>query len=73
MAEDEAKRVGEIVGRAIARDVLAEPDWPREWCGLNGEDGDQITEAGILPDTPEWYVAIEAARKAYETALREDE
>lgn len=58
--------IGQRIGRAMARDTLAD-DLPREWAGLSPEDGDQLTAAGIEPDTPEWS---EAERAAYLAAIR---
>lgn len=63
-----ATDIGERVGRAIARDVLAD-DMPREWTGIDPQDGDKITRAGVRPGTPEWAEAEEAARVAYIATL----
>ena len=50
--------VGTRIGRAIARDVIAE-DMPREWTGLDPQDADQIPEGMDAG-------AVEAvARRAY--------
>jgi len=65
-----AREVGQRVGRAMAADVLRE-DMPREWTGIDAQDGDQFTAAGIAVDTPEWEEALDAARVAYLAALAE--
>lgn len=67
-----ATSVGRRVGLAIYHDVIAEPDMSREWTGLSAEDGDQLTLAGLLPDTPEWDEAERMARETYEAAIREE-
>jgi hypothetical protein len=59
-----AIEVGHRIGRAIARDVLAE-DMPREWTGLDAQDADEATAAGLVPDTEEWAAMVEAAEAAY--------
>lgn len=56
--------VGTRVGRAIARSVIAE-DLPRGWTGIDPQDGDQFTAAGIEPGTPEWAAAEAAAEAEY--------
>lgn len=61
--------LGTQIGRAIARDVLAE-DMPRAWTGLDAQDGDRLIAAGIQPDTDAWAVAEQAAREAYLAQLR---
>ena len=63
-----AQEIGTKVGRAIARDVLAE-DMPREWTGLDAQDGDQLTAAGIEPGSECWAIAEQAAKTAYRDAL----
>lgn len=65
-----AKSIGEKIGRAMARDVLAE-DMPREWTGLDAQDGDVATGAGLRPGTDEWEEMEQAARRAYKVALAE--
>jgi hypothetical protein len=65
-----AKRVGESVGEAIARDVLQGRDLSRAWTGLDPQDGDRLTAAGILPGTPEWDEAEAAAEQAYLRLVR---
>ena len=60
-----ADTIGTRVGQAIAREVLADPELPREWTGLDGQDGDILTAAGLTPDTPDWDLAVRAARQAY--------
>ena len=53
---EQAVEAGRAVGRAIARDVIAE-DMPREWTGLDAQDGDQLTSAGIDPGTTAYAVS----------------
>lgn len=65
-----ATEVGTKIGRAIARDVLAD-DMPREWTGIDPQDGDIATEAGINPDTAEWNEMESSAEKAYLAMLAE--
>lgn len=65
-----AKQIGEKVGRAIARDVLAD-GLPREWTGLDPQDGDQLAAAGLEPGTPAWGEAELAAEVAYHRMLAE--
>lgn len=60
-------RLGANIGRAIARDALAE-GMPHEWTGLDAQDGDELTAVGILPGTVEWAEAEAAAKAAYEEA-----
>lgn len=60
--------IGTRIGQAIARSVIAD-DTAREWTGLDAQDGDQLTAAGIEPNTPEWREAEDAAEKAYLTAI----
>lgn len=55
------QEIGRRIGQAIARDTIAD-DLPREWTGLEAQDGDQIplwatTEADAMEE-------IEAAAKA---------
>ena len=65
-----AVAIGTRIGRAIARDVLAD-DMPREWTGFDPQDGDQLTAAGIQPDDPRWAAAERAAHAAYVAYLAE--
>ena len=65
---DQIDALGRKIGNAIARDVLAEA-MPRTWAGLDAQDGDQLTAAGILPDTAEWEQAERAARDAFLVAV----
>jgi len=60
--------LGTFIGRAIARDVLAD-DMPRKWTGLDPQDGDHLTAAGIEPDTDDWTRAEAAAKTAYLAAI----
>ena len=61
---DTPELIGRRIGRAIARDVIAD-DMPREWTGLDPQDGDQLTAAGIAPGTAAWDDAETAARREY--------
>lgn len=64
-----AKELGERIGRAIARDVIAE-GMPPEWAGLGAQDQDQLDEFADYPeDSPEYQTIYEAARSAYQAAL----
>ena len=58
------EEVGGRVGYAIAKDVITN-GWPREWTGLDPQDGDQFTAAGLEPESAEWLAAEETAKKAY--------
>lgn len=62
-------RIGADIGRAIARDVLAS-NMPQEWTGLDPQDADELTAAGIENDTMEWIEAEGAAKAAYLDALK---
>ena len=57
--------IGIRIGRAIARNVLAE-DLPRAWTGLDPQDGDQLRAAGIKPNTNAWDQAVLAAHEEYD-------
>lgn len=65
---ENATQIGQRIGQAIARDVLAD-DMPREWTGLDAQDGDQLTAAGIEPDSDEWEQAERAAEASYRAAV----
>ena len=58
-----ATKIGTRIGLAIARDVIAD-DLPREWTGLDDQDGDRLLAAGIESDTSQWDAAEEAAKTA---------
>lgn len=64
-----AREIGTIIGQAIARDVIANDDLSREWTGIEDQDGDQLTAAGIEPGTAEWSEAEESAEEAYTARL----
>jgi len=64
----DVRTVGQVIGRAIARDVLAD-DLPREWTGLDAQDGDRALAAGIVAGTEAWDEMERAARAAYTEAL----
>lgn len=59
-----ALETGERIGAAIARDVLAD-ELPTAWTGLDPQDGDQLTAAGVEPGTAEWDAAESAAEGEY--------
>ena len=63
-----AMTVGARIGRAIANDVQDEY-LPTEWTGLDPQDGDVLTGAGIQPDTTEWEIAERAARDTYQRVI----
>lgn len=63
---DKAKQVGTKIGNAMARDHKADC-LPIGFC-LSAEDGDQLTDAGIFPGSPEWNQAVDAAKDAYDLA-----
>lgn len=63
-----ARVTGERIGQAMARDAIAE-DMPRKWTGLDPQDGDQLTAAGIEAGSDEWRMAETAAREAYHSAV----
>jgi hypothetical protein len=65
-----AIEVGRRIGRAMARDARAE-DMSTEWAGLDAQDGDVATEAGLVPDTPEWETMEAEARRKFEACLRD--
>lgn len=65
---DAQKQVAVDVGRAIARDARAD-GWPTDWTGLDAQDGDQLSEAGIEPGTAEWDEAASIAAESYAAAL----
>ncbi len=64
-----AIEIGAFVGRAIARDVNR-LKLPRNWTGLDPQDGDQLLAAGIDPGTPAWDAAEDAAEAAYRETIR---
>lgn len=59
-----ATEVGAKIGRAMARDVLAE-NMPSKWMGLDPQDADIATDDGINPDTTEWVEMNSSAKKTY--------
>jgi len=65
------QQLGERIGRAIARDTLAN-ELDHGWAGLTAEDSDQLIAAGIEPHSERWRVAEGAARQAYFAALDTD-
>ena len=62
------EQIGTKIGQAIARDVLAD-GLPREWTGLDVQDGDELTAAGIDPGSDDWEAAEAAAKAAYLAAI----
>lgn len=74
MSMSKAIKIGKMIGRAIARDVMADHDMmadgmTRKWTGLSPEDGDQLTAEGILRGTPEWETAEDAAQMEYDMLI----
>jgi hypothetical protein len=67
--QESAIEIRTRVGRAMARDTIAS-DLPREWTGLDPQDADQLTAAGLVPGTPEWERAEAAAETAFVEATR---
>jgi hypothetical protein len=68
----EVMEIGAKIGRAIARDTIAE-GLDRRWTGLDGQDGDvlamELATIGIdRDDEEEWTAAVEAAKAAYTEA-----
>lgn len=63
---EKAQWVGRKVGNAMARDHKADL-LPIGFC-MNDQDGDQLTDVGIFPGSPEWDQAVEAAKEAYAAA-----
>jgi hypothetical protein len=63
------RKTAVLVGRAIARDVIAE-NWDRRWIGLEPQDADRFMAAGLDPDTSEWEVATRVAKQSYRSYLR---
>lgn len=59
-----AVRIGLEIGRAMARDAIAE-EMDDSWSGLDAQDGDRATQAGIEPGTHEWKAMEAAARIAF--------
>jgi hypothetical protein len=64
-----AADVGTRVGAAIARDALAE-GMPREWTGLDPQDADRITGAGIEYGSGEYHEAEAAAEREYRRLVK---
>lgn len=65
---DKAIEIGTRIGKAMARDHIAE-------CipvgfSLNDEDGDQLNAAGIFEGSPEWDQAVSAAKDEYSAAMK---
>lgn len=68
IAKDTPKEIGERIGRAIADTVRGER-LPREWTGLDPQDGDQLLAAGFAAGTPEWDEAEAAAEAEYHRVI----
>ena len=66
--EEQIRNTAEHVGRAIARDVIAE-NLDRQWTGLDIQDGDHFLKIGLDNTMPEWDRAEEIARDSYFRAL----
>ncbi len=69
MTMTNAIEIGRFIGLAIAADVNR-LKLPRNWTGLDPQDGDQLMSAGIDPGTPAWDAAEEAAEAAYREIIR---
>jgi len=65
---DTTTTIGTLVGQAIARDTLAD-GLPREWTGIDDQDADQFTAAGLVPGSSEWEQAEAEAQTAFEAAV----
>ena len=65
------EQIGTRVGAAIARTARDEGlhGAGLTWTGIEPQDGDQFTAAGIEPNTPEWDAAEDYARIAYLAAI----
>jgi hypothetical protein len=64
------QEIGRRIGRAMARDAIAE-GMPSGWTGLDAQDADRATAAGLEPDTAAWADMEAAAREEYEHRVRE--
>ena len=60
-----AELVGSRIGTAMGREVLADADMGREWTGIEAQDADQFTAAGIEFGSAEWAEAEAHAERAY--------
>lgn len=56
----------------MARDARAE-DMPAEWTGLDPQDADVATAAGLAPDTAGWAEMEAAARTEFEAEFLADD
>lgn len=69
---EDARLIGARIGKAIARDVIADPDMSSDWTGLDAQDGDQLLIAGFSLGTPEWAAAEASAHEAYDLMMAEE-
>ena len=67
-----ARHIGRRIGLAVAEDTIAEK-MPRNWTGIDPQDGDILIQAGIRPGTPEWEDSERTARATFLEALCEIE
>lgn len=65
--DDRIMATARYVGRAMARDVIAE-GMPREWTGLDPQDADLITAYGPI-DGEMWDAVATEAMWAYDDAI----
>jgi hypothetical protein len=70
IATARAKVLGRTIGAAMARDAKAE-GMPREWTGLDAQDGDRAIADGVMPDTPLWEEMERAAKEEFESRVKE--
>jgi hypothetical protein len=61
----QASEIGTRIGKAIADTCRTEGIEP-VWTGIEAQDGDLLTAAGIEPRTQEWSAAEDAAEAAFE-------
>lgn len=61
-AQAVARTIGTLIGRAMARDVIAE-DMAREWTGLGAQDVDMVPDGIDVP------LVGTAAREAYDAII----
>lgn len=64
------RAIGTRIGQAIALDVLAD-GLPHDWTGIDPQDGDILTAAGIECGSQAWKDTEFAADQAYRRAIRE--
>jgi hypothetical protein len=60
--------IGCEIGQAMANDTLANCG-SLVWTGLDPQDGDRLTAAGIVPDSEEWDAAERSAKLTFLRAV----